>query len=150
MTDNLKNIIREEVAKLPQEQQEAIASVNWVAITEEIGRRYVFEEEALNDFQTETLLVLLGLELPQFFSINVENNVGVGKEDAQRIATEIQQRVFAPINTSMLDKVKKSERIKRSNLQQNINFIMSGGRFSELMDPRAYGEAESQQTPSKE
>ncbi|MEK7105944.1 MAG: hypothetical protein AAB895_01125, partial [Patescibacteria group bacterium] len=61
MTEKLKQTIKEEVGKLQKEAQNAINAFDWVHVTEEIGKKYSLTESQLNDFQVQTLLILIGV-----------------------------------------------------------------------------------------
>jgi hypothetical protein len=136
MTETLQQIIKEEVLKLPKENQEAIASLDWVKTTEEMGAKYLFDEITLNDFQVETLLVLLGLKDPDFFAINIENEVGISKKEAEKITGEVFEKIFTPINNKLIELIEKSENIKNAGFNKNLNFILSGGDYSAFQEKR--------------
>jgi hypothetical protein len=134
MTEKLKEVIKREIGKLPKENQEAINSLGWENISEQIGKKYLLNESELNDFQTQTLLVLIGLENPDDYSQNIENEVGTSKNEAEKIADEVFQKIFTPINDVLVDNLKKSEKVKNSNAEQNLNFILSGGDYSVFLE----------------
>ena len=85
MTEKLQQTIKEEVLKLPKETQEAINTFDWGSMAEEIGKKYLLSESEINDFQVETLLVLVGLEDGNLYALNIENNVGISKDEAIKI-----------------------------------------------------------------
>ena len=130
MTDKLKETIKEELAKLPKENQEAINSLDWATITEEIGKKNLLSEDEINNLQLETFLVLVGLEDPQLYSSNIEDEVGTSKDEAEKIAIEIIDKVFTPINDILVENIKKSGKINNSNPEQTLDFILSGGDYS--------------------
>ena len=134
MTDKLKNIIVEEIKKLPKENQGVINSFDWEKISEDIGKKYLLSEEEINNLQVETLLVLIGLENPDDYSQNIENEVGTSKNEAEKISDEIFQKIFTPINDVLVENLKKSEKVKNSNAEQNLNFILSGGDYSVFLE----------------
>jgi len=133
MTDKLKQTIKEEVGKLPKGNQEVINAFGWEQISEEIGKKYLLNESELNDLQVETLLILIGLEDPDFYATNVENNVGISKNEAEKISEEVIQKIFAPINDLLIENIKKSGKVVNSNTEQNLNFIISGGDYSTFL-----------------
>jgi hypothetical protein len=128
MTEKLKQIIKDEVAKLPKENQTVINAFGWEQITEEIGKKYLFESE-MNDFQVETLLVLIGLENPEMYTINVENNIGTSRDGARQITDEVFKKIFIPISDTIEENIKKSEKVKNSKWDQNLDFVLSGGNY---------------------
>jgi hypothetical protein len=135
MTEKLKQIIQEEVAKLPKEAQEAIQSLDWANIAEEIGKKYFLTESEINDLQTETLLVLIGIESADDCTQNVEDNVGTSKDEAEKISAEVLQKIFTPIHNILLENIKKSDKVKNPNWEQSLNFILSGGDYSAFINP---------------
>mgnify|MGYP001570740597 FL=1 len=94
MIEKLKQTIREEVAKLSREMQEAINSFDWVKVAEEIGKKYKLSEDEIHDLQVETLLVLIGVEYRDLYALNIEENIGTTKEESEKIAEEVFQKIF--------------------------------------------------------
>jgi len=149
MTGKLKQVIQREVAKLPKENQDVINAFGWEKITEEIGRKYSLNESELNDFQVQTLLILIGLEEPDSYAKNIENNVGTSRNEAGKIADEVLQKIFTPINDLLIKNIKKSWVTMKSNTEQNLNFIVSGGDYSAfLVEQEATPEPETNKTPT--
>ncbi len=135
MTEKLKQTIEEEIAQLPKEGQEAIGAVDWIKITEEIGNGHSLSEEEINDFQLETLLVLIGAVDSEFYSVNIENQVGATKEEAKNIADESFQKIFVPIRNILEENIKKNMKNKNSDWKQSLDFILSGGDYLSLLAP---------------
>ena len=146
MTDKLKQIIKEEVVKLPKEKQEAIDSFDWVSISENIGKKYLLSEDEINDLQTETLLILVGLENPNLYALNIENNVGTSKNEAEKIVEEVNQRRFTPISNLFVENVKNSGKVKNAGPKQTLDFILSGGDYSAFIEQKK----DSRETESEE
>ena len=136
MTEKLQKIIKEEIAKLPKENQEVINAFDWVKITEEIGKKYLLGESEIGDLQVETILVLVGLEEPDSYTRNIENEVGTSRNEATKIAEQIFQKIFIPINDVLVENIKKSEKMKDPKWDQNLDFILSGGNYSSFLEKR--------------
>jgi len=122
MTDKLKQIIKEELSKLPKEAQEAINSLDWSSIIEEIGKKYLLNESEINHLQAETLTVLIGLTTT--------------KDDAEKIAAEATEKIFKPTSDVYIENIKKSGKDKNSKPKQTIDFILSGGDYSAFVEER--------------
>ncbi len=135
MTDKLKEIIKEEVAKLPKEKQDAINSLDWGIITEEIGKRFLFDESQINDFQVQTLLILLGLADPKFYETTIEYDIGTTKDESVNIAKEVLEKIFNPIQEMIEENVKKNLPSKNPSVTHNLNFILSGGDYMAFIAP---------------
>ena len=133
MTEKLKQVVNRELSKLPKENSEAINSVDWARITAEIGGKYHFNEEELNDFQVQTFLVLIGLKDINFFEQTIEGEISLSKEKAKEISSMVFEKIFIPINDILIEKLKKSGKTSGTNYKQNINFVLSGGDYSALL-----------------
>ncbi|HBA45598.1 hypothetical protein A2W67_00750 [Candidatus Nomurabacteria bacterium RIFCSPLOWO2_02_40_28] len=150
MTDKLQKIIKEEVAKLPKDAQDAINAFDWAKAVEEIGSKHLLDESEVNDFQVETLLVLVGLIDPQFYPVNIENHVGTTKDSATKMADEAYEKVFTPISNTIEENIKKNLKNKKPNATQTLNFILSGGDYSTFVAPspsQGEGRGEVHPTP---
>ncbi len=130
MTEKLKQIIKEELIKLPKESQDAISTFDWGTMTEEIGKKYLLTESEINDLQVETGLVLTGLTYGNSYTLNIESNVGITKNEAEKIAEEVNQKIFMPIYYSLTENIKKNMQNKKLDWKQNLNFVLSGGDYS--------------------
>jgi hypothetical protein len=133
MTEKLKQTIKEEVVKLSKETQEAIGAFGWVKITEEIGKKYLLTDSEINDFQAETLLVLVGIESAESYAQNIESNVGTTENEAKKILNEVFEKIFEPIANILEENIKKNLSTKTTTWQQSIDFILSGGDYSAFM-----------------
>lgn len=134
MTEKLKQTIKEEMLQMPQEIQEAINSFDWVKVTEEIGKEFDLDENQINDFQAETSLAIMGLAALDFYATNIENHVETTKADAEKIASEAYQKIFAPIENILAEKAKNLIKNKTPNFAQNIDFILSGGNYTIFLE----------------
>ncbi len=134
MTDELKKIIKDEIGVLPKETQDAIASVDWVKISEEIGKKYLLNDDEINDLQVEMLVVLVGLEDPELFVGNIENEVGTTRNEAENIARELNEKIFAQIKKVLIENIKNGMKDKRVDWRQSLDFILSGGNYAAFMD----------------
>jgi hypothetical protein len=129
MTEELQQIAKEEIEKLPKESRDAIASVDWGGISEDITKKYFWQEETINDLQAEILVVLIGLENPALFRIHLENNIGATSEEAEGISREVTQRIFVPVSQKLQDNIRKSGKVESAGWQKTLGFILSGGNF---------------------
>jgi hypothetical protein len=136
MTEELKKISQEEIAKLPKESREAIASVDWTSLSEEIGQKYYSLQEEISALQAEVLMVLIGLKGPDLFVVRVENNVGGTQEEAVAASREVFQKIFVPISNKLEENIRKSGAVDTASWQKNIDFILSGGNFLVFLDQR--------------
>jgi len=134
MTDKLKEIIKRELVKLPQKKQEAIGSLDWEKVSEEIAQKFLLNETEMNDLQVQTLLVLIGLNDPDFFSKDIENNIGTSKNEAEKIADEVMEKIFLPIANKIEEKIKENLKNKNPDFRQNLDFVLSGGNYAAFLE----------------
>ena len=105
MTEKLKQTIQEEVAKLPKEHQDAINAFAWTAVAEDIGKKHLLTDDEVNNFQVETLIVLVGLTDLESYVRNIENNIGMSKEEAEEMTKEVLEKIFMPIINKMPESI---------------------------------------------
>ncbi|MBP6865983.1 MAG: hypothetical protein KBC12_00355 [Candidatus Pacebacteria bacterium] len=135
MTDKLKETIEEEVVKMPREFQEAFTASNWIPVSEDIARKYkLYLDEEINKFQAEVFLVLSGVVQFELLSVNIENELGLSKEEAEKIEGEVLERVIFPFSSNLESKAEWKMDIKNSKWDQNLDFITSGGDYSAFLD----------------
>jgi len=97
MKEEAKKIIDREILKLSKEKQDAINSFNWIDVVEKIGTKNLFNEVEIKDLIIETGLVLVGLVNPNTYMLNIENNIGTSRKEAEEITEEIFNKIFTPI-----------------------------------------------------
>ena len=142
MTDELKQTIKNGVEKLPKEIQGVFNDFDWLKISEEIGKKYLLDENEINILQNEIGLVLIEDKDKEILSLNIENNVGTSKNEAVKIAEEIEQKIFKPMIKKIELSVKNNMSSKNPSWKQRVNFIVSGGNYSAFME-----ETENKNTP---
>jgi hypothetical protein len=147
MTDKLQQTIKEELGKLPEEAKEAINSVNWAEIAEEIGKRYLLSPDEINNLQVETLLAIAGVEDYENLASNIESEVETTKTDAEKMAEEIGKKIIDPIITKAAENLKKKAKEKNPNWEQSVNFILSGGDYTAMMETRGVEESTPKEKP---
>ena len=134
MTEELKQIAKDEILKLPKEYQDAINNIDWANRSEEIGKNYQLDNTKINKLQTEVLLVLIGAELLDNLKANIKNNLETEVEDAEKINDELTNKIFTPIANKIELSVKSKLMSKVPKWEQSVNFIVSGGDYSVFLD----------------
>jgi len=133
--ENPQQIIEKEMSALPQEMQEVLATFDWIKTTTNLGKENGLNDEEADDLLLETFLVLIGAALPQFYAVNIENQVGTSKGEAEKIAKEAFEKIFVPIKKILDENIKKELKNKKPTPVQTLNFILSGGDYSAFMTP---------------
>ena len=130
MTEELQKEINSQIATLPKEMGEVIGSYNWQNISEEIAKKYFFDEESINSIQDEISLVLVGLEYLEDLASNIEYNAGTTKNEAEKMTEEFIEKIFNPIAEKLNENIKKNLNMKSVHWQQNLDFVLSGGDYT--------------------
>ena len=130
MTEKLKQQLNEQMEFIPKESQEAINSFDWEKISEEIGKKYFFTEDDMDIFQADIGLVLVGLAEQEYLADDIEDDVYVSKDKAQKITEEIIEKIFKPIYENLVKNIKNKINMMPAHWQQNLDFILSGGDYT--------------------
>lgn len=133
MIEKLQQRMTEEIAKLPNDRQVAISTLDWGTISEEIAKERSIVGDDLDSFQLETGLVILGLVTFDKYIRNIENNVGLSKEEAKEISEVVLNRIFIPIINKLESIAKNNLDSKTPSWDQTVNFIISGGDYSNFI-----------------
>ena len=136
MTDELKQKIKEVMVNLPKDTQNVIDAFDWASIAEEIGIKYLKNDHKATLLQAEVGLSLAGLLDLDLFVENIENDIGINHDEAEKITNEVLQKIFTPIKNVLEENVKKNLIGKNPNWKQTLNFILSGGDYSAFLEER--------------
>jgi hypothetical protein len=134
MTETLKQKFIEEIIKLPKTKQDAINSMDWIEITNEVGKNYLLNESDVEILQVETGLVMIGFVGLEMYALNIENNVGTTTDESKKIAKDIFDKIFLPLTNKMEVSVKNRLETKIPHWNETVNFIISGGDYSNFME----------------
>ncbi len=130
MTDKLKQLIKEELIKLPKELQNVINSFDWEKETKDIGQKFLLTEEELNGLYAEVAIILLNISDEELLQINIENRIGTTKKEALNLTQEIRKRILKPMGDKRNELFKNNLIFNKPNWKQSVNFIISGGDYS--------------------
>ena len=100
MFDNekLKSVYEEQLLELPAINQEALKSFDWEKKLFEIGHKYGLHIDQTEDFWTETMLVLVGLEPATTYRDKLMTELAIAPADAEKITIDINTSIFGPIH----------------------------------------------------
>ena len=91
MTEKIKQLVKEELYKLPKEMQQVIDTFEWEKIVEESCKKNNITEDKIFPIQIETVLVLVGLEFPEALAKHLEENTEITKEEAEAIKKALEE-----------------------------------------------------------
>lgn len=90
-------LIEEQLNKMPRELSEAIRSTSWQEVVRNVSKEFGLSEEKSVSLKQETAIILYAFDNPANLAKNISNEVGVPKEDAEKIAEALVNKVFLPI-----------------------------------------------------
>ncbi len=134
MNEKIKQLLLEEMLKLPKDLQTAINSFDWLKACEELGTKYSLTEQEINDFKAETGLVLVGLVDIDFYASTIEDNLLLTNEDSKNIAKDAEEKIFIPIANKREELIKNNIKNKELPWTDSMLFVLSGGDYSFLGD----------------
>ena len=108
---DIKQIITERYKVLPRNIQDAITSTDLAPKFQKIADKHGLHIDQNSNLQTETILVMLGLETVDDFLDNVQKGLEINREKAILIAKDV--------NTEILDSIRES--LKKIQAQQEAN-----------------------------
>ena len=132
--NKLQKAIQEELLMLPKETQEVLNTFPWFEKLAEIGNKFILTEDEIIKLQTETALLLIGITDPEDYKYNLLNEVGLTKNETEKILTLITTQILEPIAEQITSKIKQGVNQRNTDLDQNISFILSGGNYIYLTD----------------
>ena len=92
-----QQIIDEQIATLPIELKQFLSTSTWLETTRGVASQHHLSSEQSQTLEDEVLLVLLGLDLKENFSRNIQENGKISSLDAFPIAEEINTQIFSKI-----------------------------------------------------
>jgi hypothetical protein len=101
MGEETQKIIAEQMKKLPNEVREAILSIDYEIKLQEIYKRQRLLIDQAQKLETETSLVLLGLEPISDYISNLEKNLNITPDKAQEVALDVDENIFKKVRTSL-------------------------------------------------
>jgi len=101
MDNETQNIIAEQLKILPKELRDAISAVDYPVKLQEIVRNNKLLLDAAGKLETETTLVLLGLEPLNDYVDNLVKNVGLPKNQALIVAHDVNELIFKNVRESL-------------------------------------------------
>ena len=101
MDNDTQKIISDQIAKLPAPIRNAIASVDYPAKLEQIAKDNKLMLDKAGKLETETTLVMLGLEPLADYLDNLQNNAGLTKNEAIAVAHDVNETIFKSIREAL-------------------------------------------------
>ncbi len=124
MNEETTKIIQEQFVKLPNDVQEAIKSFDWLDKVQDLAKKYSLRVDQAGEFQTETMLVLIGLTHPNDYAREVKARLGLDSATVTNLVTDANETIFKKIKDSLMNNFNKVED-EEENLQTSEKQILS-------------------------
>jgi hypothetical protein len=99
--DNIQDIIKERMKEIPPEVQKAIADGNLPQKFDQISKKFSLRIDQSGSLQTETLLLMLGLESGSDFVDNLMKEAEMSREIATAVAAEVNTTILRDIHEAL-------------------------------------------------
>lgn len=109
MDAELQKIIIERTRALPSQVKEALKRIDVQGELVKIFKETSLRVDQSGALETETLLVILGVQPTNGFAKNIQQYANVSQEEAQRIATLVNERIFKAIRLDMAETTHKTQ-----------------------------------------
>ena|SRR3989344_5120762 len=106
---DIQEIIKQRYQELPEDIKRAIKSADLATKFSNITNKHSLHIDQNGALQTETILVMLGLEPTEDYVENVQRNVEVSRTEALSIAEDVNNEILDPIKTSLRSFQEQSE-----------------------------------------
>lgn len=117
MNEKLRQQFEDQLIYLPAINQEALRSFDWATELIAIGKNYGLHIDELDDLQIETMLVLVGLITAEQYPNELINRLAISPTEADKIISDINERVFIPIHDYIVSGGKKAEQTPKTIME---------------------------------
>ncbi len=108
MDTESKNIMQEQIKKLPKEVRDALASDEISAKIRTVGNTHHLHIDQIGTLEDEVILAMIGLSELADLPDQLVEQLSISKTDADALVNDINDTVFVPIQNSMKQTDKKS------------------------------------------
>ncbi len=93
--------------KLPQATREIFQNFDWESRLENLGKKYGLLLDELGILQSETMLTLFGLTLPEEFEGNLRKHMNISNTLAKTLVKDVNVSIFMPIHEQVMESQKE-------------------------------------------
>ncbi|MDP3763909.1 MAG: hypothetical protein Q8Q92_04730 [bacterium] len=90
-------LIEEQVKTLPPNLREAINTVSWKNLVQEIGKQNNLSPEKIESLEQETMFIIYGFENPVDYPTNIIRELNISEKMAYAIVESVTNKIFDPI-----------------------------------------------------
>lgn len=129
---DIQQTIKDRYNELPADIQAAIKSADLADKFNKISEKHGLHVDQSGSLQTETLLVMLGLEPTEDYIGNIKRELDISQNEAQSISEDINQEIFNSIRTSLREMQNEETATELENSPQTPPNLPISPDFSSL------------------
>lgn len=126
MDDIQKQLIQDQMRKIPKEVRDAIENSDWERVVFNIGREHKLHIDDIDTLSVETILTMIGLEHPKDFYENVQSRANIDTDTMNQIVDEINSRLFSKIRLALQEYYEKLSAGEIMHPEEKQNLKKSG------------------------
>ncbi|MDQ5901748.1 MAG: hypothetical protein QG580_463 [Patescibacteria group bacterium] len=126
MDDTQKQLIQDQMRKIPKEVRDAIENSDWERVVFNIGREHKLHIDDIDTLSVETILTMIGLEHPKDFYENVQSRANIDTDTMNQIVDEINSRLFTKIRLALQEYYEKLSAGEIMHPEEKQNLKKSG------------------------
>ena len=108
MDPETEKIIKEQMKKIPEEVRKLLADPKLNDKFLIVGKKYGMNIEQMGIFQTETMLMMLGLTHPDKYSEELKNRLKISEEKVDSIVVDVNQEILSGIREKLKEAYEES------------------------------------------
>lgn len=153
---DIEQIIKERYQELPTDIQRAIQSNDLAGKFDLIAQKHNLHVDQNGSLQTETVLVMLGLESSKKYVSNLERELEISHEKALAISEDVNREILMSIRDSLRkmeegqEKEEDTHQPESINKEQTLSTIEQVGQFTLERNPQSTSPQYKEQGISKD
>jgi hypothetical protein len=118
----LQQNINNKFKDLPTKIQRAITHSGWEQKIRNIAKKYDLVIGEAGVLETETFLIMLGLESPENYRANIKNGLNIDDEKANAIIKKVDEEIFKEIKSDLIE-LNENEKKDIDTAQKNKEVV---------------------------
>ncbi len=124
--DNTQDIIKARFKELPLEVQKAITATDLTDKFDQLSKKYSLRIDQSGNLQTETLLVMLGLEKPADYIDNLVKNAELSRETATKLGADVNTEILGSIRKTLEELTSHEDEEDSKESDENTDLAKAG------------------------
>ncbi len=129
----IQSYIEEKMRQLPDNIQDAISRFDWKSEIFNISNKYHLQLDQAEEFQNETLLIIVGLSSASSYGKNLIEKLNISEDLSEKLVSEANELIFRPLQRiAFADEIDEDEEDLLNNSFEDE--IIPHDKISSLME----------------